>query len=56
MTREELIAALEHIVTQGWHDRRTVELYAIGLILGFMSNEGYGDLAQAWLRLREQLR
>jgi hypothetical protein len=53
MSREELIAALAAL-DQGDPDGAKHEL-AIGLLLGFLSKEGYGDVVAAYLAARERV-
>jgi hypothetical protein len=51
MTREELIAALEALTG----DESDTHTLAEGLLLGFLSKEGYGDIVRAYLGAREKL-
>jgi hypothetical protein len=53
MSREELIAALDALAP-GDPDGAKHEL-AIGLLLGFLSQEGYGDVVRAYLAARDRV-
>lgn len=52
MSEAELIAALDALTAENTQDAMAL---ATGLIVGFLSKEGYGEVVTAWLRLRERL-
>jgi hypothetical protein len=53
MSREELIAALAAL-EPGDHDG-TKHTLVIGMLLGFLSKEGYGDVVRAYLAARDRV-
>ena len=52
MTREELIRALNALVGK---DREQLHIFAEGMLLRFLSKEGYDDIVKAYLVARERL-